>query len=794
VAVAAVDVGGMRLHTQPAVPALAPGRRTSRTALAVVLVTAALIGCYLWWQPNGDAVANDVDNLGEAAAAGLAAVTAVVAGVRCRGRSRAGWGALAAGELCWLGGQLITTVVEWTGGDVAFPGVPDVGFLLFPLGCLACLVLVSGQRRLAAGRDALDGVIIVVALLVAGLATSIGQVLHSDQGSALGTAVAVAYPLSDVALAATSLILLGRAATRRAALALLTAGLALLTVSDTGWIYLSAVEDFAPWQWVSTFWIAGFLVLACAAAFSGGRARAAGPRRDARTGMRDVRAGWQLALPYASTGLTLSVLLVRDLLAGPPGTLTVVGLVVLVALVLTRQLLALLEVRRLSRQLEYQAFHDPLTGLANRALFLDRLEHAVHAADRELRPIAVLFLDLDGFKTINDTLGHPVGDRALIEIAARLRACLDPADTVARLGGDEFAILLEGPAMDPLEVAAAVQAALRPAFPVQERSLRLRASIGIAHLDGTEAGVDATEMLRRADVAVYVAKAAGKDSIRTYRPDLATDVPLAADLAAAIEDGQVTVAYQPVVSPHTGAVLGVEALARWTHPARGPIPPSTFIPLAEQAGRLRDLTAVVLDTALATAARWRHHPHLADVPVSVNFCPNALHDPELVRWLCAAVARHDLPPAALVVEITETAPVDLAHAAPAVAALRAAGFGVAIDDFGAGNTSMAYLHQLPASIVKIDRALVATPGALRAGGLLATIVSVCHSLGRLTVAEGAETGEQATALRELGSDAIQGYFYSRPLPEDALLQRLTDDRPELPHPALPTPRAALIDD
>jgi diguanylate cyclase len=416
----------------------------------------------------------------------------------------------------------------------------------------------------------------------------------------------------------------------------------------------------------------------------------------------------------------------------------------------------------------------------------------VHTTDRELRPVAVLFCDLDGFKTINDTLGHPVGDRALVEVAARLRACLDPADTIARLGGDEFAILLEGPSTNPLQVAAAVQAALRPAFPVQGRSLRLRASIGIAHLDGTEAGVDATEMLRRADVAVYVAKAAGKDSIRAYHPGLDTDdgdVLLAADLAAALETGQVTVAYQPVISPHTGSVVGVEALARWTHPARGPIPPSTFIPLAEQTGRLRDLTAVVLDTALATAARWRRHAQLADVPVSVNFCPSALQDPGAVGSLRAAVARHDLPPAALVVEITENGPADLAHLGAAVAVLRAAGFGVAIDDFGAGNTSMAYLHQLPASIVKIDRALVAIPGALRAGGLLATIVSVCHSLGRLTVAEGAETGAQATALRALGCDAVQGYVYSRPLTEKVLLERLTDGRWGRPDPVLPTPRA-----
>jgi diguanylate cyclase len=342
------DVGAMRFHIQPAVHARLLGWRSARIALAMVLVTAALIGGYLWWQPNGGAVANDVDNAGEAAAAGLAAVVAVVAAVRSRGRARVGWGALAAGELCWLVGQLITTVVEWSGGEVSFPGVPDAGFLLFPLGCLTCLVLVSGQRRLAAGRDALDGVIIVVALLVAGLATSIDQVLRSDQGSVLGTAVSVAYPLSDVALAATALILLSRAATRRSALALLTAGLGLLTVSDTAWIYLSAVADFAPWQWVSTFWIAGFLVLACAAGSSGTRKRGAAARRDGRTGVRDVRASWQLALPYASTGLTLVVLLARDLLAGPPGTLTIVGLVVLVALVLTRQLLALLEVRRLS--------------------------------------------------------------------------------------------------------------------------------------------------------------------------------------------------------------------------------------------------------------------------------------------------------------------------------------------------------------------------------------------------------------------------------------------------------------
>jgi diguanylate cyclase len=763
-------------------PPLDDGRlwRWRHVLLCSVLGVAALVAGYLCWRPQGAVAANNVNDVVEATMAAVAAATSVRAGlVRRHPLVRAGWLAMAGGELAWLVGQAMTTAAEWQGGTVAFPGLPDVCFLMFPVGAMACLALLSGKRPGGrTGRDVLDAVIIIGALLLTAWATSLTQILGSAQETTLGTAVAVAYPLADVALASTALIRLSRGARRPGTLGLWAAGVGLLAVSDTAWTYLSTASVADSWQWTCAFWIAGFGVLAVSAIHSTGPATA---RSTTPTGL-PARTGWQVTLPYASTGLALTAVAGHALVEGSLQARTILGLIGLVVLVLSRQLLALTEVRGLSRQLHHQAFHDPLTGLANRALFLDRLQHALSAPGRDRHPLSVLFLDLDGFKTINDSLGHPAGDQALVEVAGRLRARLDPRHSVARLGGDEFAVLLEDPAADPRQIAADLLTALRPPFALHGQLLHLRASLGLARVPAEDAPPDATEVLRRADVALYVAKGAGKDNVREYAPELLTScrtdvLALASDLAEAIATGRLGVAFQPIVESATGRPVAVEALARWTHPLRGAVPPETFIPIAEQTGLVRPLTAAVLDAALRASADWRRHPHLADVPVSVNFYPFALGDPELLGELLAAVAAHQLPPSALIIEITESAPLtDLPGAVAAVTALRAAGFHVAIDDFGAGSTSMADLHRLPADFVKIDRGLL-THHALVANGLVATIISVTRALGRRVIVEGVETAEQAAALHALGADAQQGYHHGRPVQAPHLLASLVTDNP-----------------
>lgn len=745
-----------------------------RWALWVALGAAAVIGLYLALLPNGDMVGNRVDNVTEACAAALAALGAAVAARAGHGSRRLAWSAMALGTLAWALGQLLVTGYQWDGGGQPFPGLPDVGFLLFPIGCLTCLAFLarSIDRTSPFHRRLLDGAIITVALLVAGWATSIGQALTAHQGSLFASVVAVIYPLSDVALCATALMLLGRAGRRRPVFTLIAFGLLGLTISDTAYTYLITVQDYAPWQWLDSFWTAGFLVLAVAAVFDADRQPV--ENLVPVTAADATVSAWQVALPYIPLGLAACVLLAR--LADHAGLdrTSAIGAVALVVLVLARQFVALIEVRRLTATVTHQALHDPLTGLANRALFGDRLEHAVAAYHGELRPCAVVLVDLDGFKTINDSLGHPVGDRGLTEVAARLRACTRPMETVARLGGDEFAVLVEGTSVDPLDLALNIQSALRPVFRVDGHVVRFRASIGIACAE-ISTDPDGVELLRRADIALYAAKSAGKDTVREYSALAESAYALMGirtDLSEAIDRREIGVAYQPIVELRTGRVMAVEALATWTHDDLGLITADAFIPVAERTGLIRDLTALVLDAALETASAWRAYPEFADVPVSVNITPGLLADPTLLTGLQTAVASHGLSPTALMVEITETAPFeDMAATACVVASLRNAGFSVALDDFGAGSTSVSYLHQLPTNIVKIDRCLV-TSESLVPDGIVATIIRLCGALHRTTVIEGVETAEQRELLVNLGAELAQGYLFARPMPSEVLLENL----------------------
>jgi diguanylate cyclase (GGDEF)-like protein/PAS domain S-box-containing protein len=428
------------------------------------------------------------------------------------------------------------------------------------------------------------------------------------------------------------------------------------------------------------------------------------------------------------------------------------------------------ERKELEDQLAHQAFHDSLTGLANRALFENRVEHALARARRTRRPVSVLFLDLDNFKTVNDSLGHAAGDELLVAAAERLRGCLRPADTPSRLGGDEFGIVFEDATEveQACRVAERILAALRNPFHVRGRDVFLTASVGIAmSADGTE-GAD--ELLRNADVAMYTSKAAGKGRVEVFRPNMHEAVlhrlELGADLRAAVERGEFGVLYQPIVDLRSKQITGVEALLRWNHPQRGLVGPMEFIVLAEETGLVLELGRWVLEESCRQAAEWfRRFPGRAPETVSVNLSPRQLQEPDLVEVVAAALAKSGLEPHHLVLEITETVMMrDVEATVGTLHALKELGVRIAIDDFGTGYSSLSYLRDLPIDIMKIDKAFVDGVEAGSQGAALArAIVGLGRTLNLTTVAEGIEHAQQVDQLRSMGCDLGQGFLFARPM-------------------------------
>ncbi|MFD2093324.1 putative bifunctional diguanylate cyclase/phosphodiesterase [Blastococcus deserti] len=434
------------------------------------------------------------------------------------------------------------------------------------------------------------------------------------------------------------------------------------------------------------------------------------------------------------------------------------------------------QVTDLKEQLRHQALHDPLTGLPNRTLFLDRVRQAVDVAGRTRVWPAVVYLDLDGFKPVNDTFGHEAGDALLRTVADRLRGCLRPADTAARIGGDEFVVLLNGP-VDRFRVARVVERIrAQLAVPVLLGDgvvTTVGASIGVAI--GDVETPDADALIRGADIAMYAAKRAPGTDFLVYEPGLGTAADTgkdaAAELAAAIRDGELRTVYQPLVDLRTGRPIGAEALVRWQHPIDGTRPPDQFIALAEESGLITEIGAMVLDDACRQAARWvAQAPADADLLVTVNLSARQVADDRIVDQVAAALAASGLEPHRLVLEITETV---LMHDRDAAAAtlwqLKALGVRIAIDDFGTGYSSLAYLRRFPIDMLKVAREFVDGLGRDAHDDVITrAIVELAGTLGLLTVAEGIETNEQSRYVAGLGCDLAQGYLFSRPIEADAV--------------------------
>jgi diguanylate cyclase (GGDEF)-like protein len=425
-----------------------------------------------------------------------------------------------------------------------------------------------------------------------------------------------------------------------------------------------------------------------------------------------------------------------------------------------------------------QALTDPLTGLANRVLFLDRLEHALARAARRGTGVSVLFIDLDRFKLVNDTLGHAQGDALLIEVAQRIRGCLRRAETAARLGGDEFAVLLEEARdeMGAAHVAERMAAVLKQPFLLDGREIYITASVGIAVGTVEDAGT----LLRHADVAMYRAKARGKDRYEVFEPEMHAEVvdrlQLEAELRHAVHRDELELHFQPAFKLAGREVLGVEALVRWGHPQRGLLPPGMFISLAEESGLILPVGRWVLNEACRQASLWQvEHPNLQ---VAVNLSGWQLEQPDIVDEVSAVLERWSLSPESLVLELTETILMDDTETTIAkLRDLKELGVRLAIDDFGTGYSSLQYLQRFPIDVLKIPKPFVdelATCGG--AGTLAGVILDLSRRFGLGTIAEGIETEEQAARLEELGCPWGQGFLVAKPMPVEELLEFLEQKR------------------
>jgi diguanylate cyclase (GGDEF)-like protein/PAS domain S-box-containing protein len=433
------------------------------------------------------------------------------------------------------------------------------------------------------------------------------------------------------------------------------------------------------------------------------------------------------------------------------------------------------ERKAIEEELQHQAFHDPLTGLPNRALFLDRLDHALDRARRQHEGIAVLFLDLDRFKTVNDSLGHHVGDELLVAVAARLRQCLRPGDTLARLGGDEFTVLLEqvSEVSDAAHLAERLTTTLQRPFMLGRHEVFVATSIGIV-LSTRERDAPA-DLLRDADVALYRAKARGGGHYEVFDPTMNARalerLELEGDLRYALARAELVLYFQPKVALATGQLEGMEALLRWQHPGRGMVSPADFIPLAEETGMIRPIGRWVLVEACRQARIWQdRYPWCSPLVMSVNLAAPEFQQPQLVQDIARVLAETKLPPQQLQLEITESViMVDAPSTMATLRQLKDLGVRLAIDDFGTGYSSLSYLKRFPVDTLKIDKSFIDKLGAdAEDTAIVQAVLNLAHTLGLQATAEGVETFEQATQLRMLGCELAQGYYFGRPLASDAV--------------------------
>ena len=745
---------------------------------------AIILGLFLIWTAShqgGHGFTTDLRAVVKLAVAVLAAASCVVFGRRAAPQVRLAWMWIGAFATVWAVGEAIVTWYDFArNGALPFPSAADAGLLAaLPLAAFGVLLFPSEPRLgVSHARMPLDGIIVAGSLLIVSWTTALGTVYHSGSGSVFSQTVGLAYPIGDVIVATVAISVLAQGRGRqRVPPVLVVAGLLCITGTDSSLAYLSHLTSFGYDALVDGGRVAGFLLIALAPLWP----------LEPTIGTRDDDDGpspWRVALPYFFLAIAIAAAAVKGAQSGHIDLFTVVAGLCVIAAVLTRQVLTLVENLRLTDQMQravdtlranqvelvHYALHDSLTGLPNRVLFADRIEHALARRASPTRRVAVMLCDLDSFKDVNDTLGHSSGDEVLIAAGDRLSSCIRPSDTVARIGGDEFAILIDDASgIDEVaSVAARVCSAMRTPFTLGGRDFIVHASVGIAMANQLD--TDGEKLVQDADVALYAVKDAGGDNYTFFEARLGKAyvdrLGLQAELSATLDNGELFVEYQPVVELASGRTVGVEALLRWRHPRRGVLMPVDFLTVADSSGIVVQIGAWVLNEALQKLQSWRERtPAAAQLWTSVNVSARQLASGDLVRAVSKAIDASGLEPESLHIELTESAVIDLVDWSSLVLGdLKSLGVMLEINDFGTGYSSLAYLKQLPIDCVKIERTFVdglGTDG--RDAVIIEAVVSLAHALRLKVTAENVETSRQVEWLRTLGCDYGQGYHWSAPL-------------------------------
>jgi diguanylate cyclase (GGDEF)-like protein/PAS domain S-box-containing protein len=891
------------------------GSRHANRDFLVAGVLAALLtigfGAWMALRTDGDLASDALRRFGEAGAALIAAVACMVAATRHSGRSRFAWVLLGTGALAWAAGEGVGAYFEFIGEQLRYPPLTDVGHLAAVPLAVAGIAVFPGRHR-PASRLAflLDGAILAGALVLISWATVLGSVYHANTGVGASAVTGLAYPISDIVMAVTALLLVGRTAgAGRLPLLLVMTGIFANLLADSASVYLTTATGQAPPAIMATGWVAGFLLMALGAVRATLLAGAA-TRADDRPPGR-----WTIVLPYVPVAVATVIAVLKNV-SGPPEALLLWDLIVVVALVIVRQFIVILENQTLAQKLAlqtaalqdsedhfrslvqnsgdvvlladadgmvrfvstsidrffaytstelvgqpfsellhpddqpafalglkkaltasalpvvvhsrfrhklgswthcevtitnllhssssqalvlnirdvtdrkemeerlaYLATHDPVTSLPNRIAFCKQVDAAL---ERSLPGcgIAVLALDIDDFKVVNDALGQRAGDDLLGMIGGRLAKIVAPGDVVARLGADEFAVLMKTVFSEdePVRAAARIFEHFRAPFRVEEREVVLRLSIGIAGQVALEDTVE--NVMRNADIALNAAKAGGKGRYERYEPKqhavISDRMELESDLARALERRQFVLHYQPSVRLGDGVIMGFEALIRWNHPRRGLLSPGDFLALAEETGLVTALQRWVLGQACADGRQWQQKfPAEPALRVSVNISQRGLGEADLVADVTHACTAAAFPPERLILELTEGAMLRGTTTVSRLLELHEHGVSLALDDFGAHSSALSALRDLPVDIVKLDHSFVARMATSPTDATVArAVIDLGNTLGLMTVADGIERADQLATLRGMNCFAGQGFYLSRPLPAagvDRLLAECAHD-------------------